>query len=406
MFADGVRKTVSEMLSSDFNKMLLAVVVVLGVIAYISSIVSPPETSTDKLVIYLFTEPGCPYCAQQKPIIYELEKEMSDKIVVVEYDVITPQGSAMFYQLAAGAGLDVSKLAVPTTIIGNKAIVGMHDKEFIRNEILDCLNNCKSKTVASEKDIQKSDINVEEYELPFLGKTNLTEMSLPMLAIVMGLTDGFNPCAMWVLVYLISLLLNVNDKKKFWIIIGSFIFASFTLYFLFMTAWLHLFLLIGYIRILTIIIGMFALWMGMFSIKEYVETKGELVCKVGGVEEKRKTAGKISEIVSQPINLSIIFSIVVLAFVINSVEFACSSALPAIFTYVLSTTNISIIERYLYILLYDVFYMIDDAAIFIIAGLAIGSSIGEKYAKYCKLIGGVIMVVLGMIMLFAPHMLR
>ena len=95
-----------------------------------------------------------------------------------------------------------------------------------------------------------------EFELPFLGRTDLTAISIPVLAIVLGLIDGFNPCAMWVLVYLISLILSVNDRKKIWLIVGSFVFASGVLYFLFMTAWLNAFLLIGYFRPLTIIIGL------------------------------------------------------------------------------------------------------------------------------------------------------
>ncbi|NTV23751.1 MAG: hypothetical protein HGA85_05250 [Nanoarchaeota archaeon] len=187
---------------------------------------------------------------------------------------------------------------------------------------------------------------------------------------------------------------------------GSFVLASGILYFLFMTAWLNIFLLIGYIRILTIIIGLVALGGGILSLKEYVTTKGELVCKVGDHKSHKKTMNKIKDIASKPITFGIIISIIGLAFVVNSVEFACSAAIPAVFTQVLAISNISVFQHYLYIALYTLFFMLDDLIIFGMAAFAISGGIGEKYAKYCKLIGGVIMAALGLIMLFAPQLLR
>jgi hypothetical protein len=115
---------------------------------------------------------------------------------------------------------------------------------------------------------------------------------------------------------------------------------------------------------------------------------------------------KIDRLVSAPLTFAIILSIIGLAFVVNSVEFVCSSAIPAVFTQVLALSGLSSLQHYLYILLYVFFFMLDDLVIFGMAAFAIGSGLGEKYAKYCKLVGGAIMTVLGLIMLFAPQLLR
>lgn len=120
----------------------------------------------------------------------------------------------------------------------------------------------------------------------------------------------------------------------------------------------------------------------------------------------RKTRGRIDEIVRQPLSLSIFFSIVALAFVVNSVEFLCSSAIPAVFTQILALSGLSSIENYLLIALYTFFFILDDMVIFSMAAFAVGSSFGMRYARYCKALGGTLLATLGLVMLFAPHLLR
>ena len=395
---------IKEFLKPKFNRYLAVVLLLLGIGAFLAG--GPPQQINDSsaLVVHFFYLPTCPHCAEQKPIINELSEELSN-VSFVMHDASTTDGSRLFREMASEAGMDLTSLAVPTTFVGKKPLVGVHTKKEIKDEILYCQNNCAGQKAPENGTYQDAAAGLTEFELPFIGRTDLTLVSLPVLAVVLGLIDGFNPCAMWVLVYLIGLLMNINDKKKFWLIIGSFILASGVLYFLFMTAWLNAFLLIGYIRPLTILIGLIALGGGAISLKEYF-SEGPLICKVGDAESHTKTSEKIKHIISQPISLAIIGSIIVLAFVVNSVEFACSSAIPAVFTQILALSNIGTIERYAYILLYDFFFMLDDLIIFGLAGLAINGGIGEKYAKYCKVIGGVIMTALGFILLFAPQLLR
>ena len=135
------------------------------------------------------------------------------------------------------------------------------------------------------------------------------------------------------------------------------------------------------------------------------QTKGALTCKVSVEEDKKKTMNQVEKLINSPLTIATLTGIVFLAFAVNSVEFACSAAIPAIFTQVLALSNISAIEHYVYILLYVLFFMLDDLIIFGLAAFAVNSSFGDKYAKYCKLIGGIILIALGAILLFAPNLL-
>ena len=386
---------------SKFNVCLIIILIILGGLSYFF-IKEPSVSQENGLVVNFFYLPTCPHCADQKPVIEELRQEIGE-ISFYSHDASSKQGSELFYRLSREAGLDTSKLAVPTIFVGKHPLIGVHSKEQIKEAIEECKETCltNGEIIAS----QEVKTGFTDFELPFIGRTDLTAYSLPVLAIVLGLIDGFNPCAMWVLVYLIGLLIGVGDKKKIWIIVGSFVLASGILYFLFMTAWLNVFLLVGYIRILTLLIGLVALGGGIVNLKDYF-TKKALVCEVGDEKSHEKTMSKIQRIISQPLSIAIIGSVVVLAFVVNSVEFVCSSAIPAVFTQILAMSGLSAVQHYLYILLYDLFFMLDDLIIFGLAAFAISSTIGDKYAKYCKLIGGVILAVLGFIMVFAPHLLR
>jgi thiol-disulfide isomerase/thioredoxin len=399
-----IASTFRDFFKSRFNTYIVIALVLLGSFAYFLTGTPTEATPEQGVVVHFFFLPTCPHCAEQKPIITELAAERPD-IQFIWHDASSQEGSALFYKMSTEAGLDTSKLAVPTLFINDHTLVGVHTKEQISEVITECLNECKG-TAEKNATTQEVETSFTDYELPIIGRTDLTQYSLPVLTILLGLIDGFNPCAMWVLVYLIGVLIELNDRKKVWIIVGSFVLASGLLYFLFMTAWINIFLLVGYIRLLTLIIGLVAIGGGIINLKEYFTAKEALACKVGDDKSHEKTIGRIDHIVSQPISLAIIISIIALAFVVNSVEFVCSAAIPAVYTQLLAMKGLTALQNYAYIALYVFFFMFDDLIIFGMAAFAISSRFGQRYAKYSKLVGGIIMTVLGLAMVFAPQLLR
>lgn len=408
-FISGIVAGVSEFMKPPFNKALVILLLVLGgyLLLFAGGDSQLPNTQAPgngNLTITFFYLPTCPHCTEQKPIITELQAELPN-VTFEWHDASTPDGSMLFYELSSESGLDLSRLGVPTTFVGKRALVGVHSKEDVLAAIRECQLTCNA-SFTSTPAVEEPGANLREFDLPFIGRMDLLSTSLPVLAVVLGLIDGFNPCAMWVLVYLIALLVNLNDRKKIWVVVGSFVLASGVLYFLFMSAWLNAFLIIGYMRSVTILIGLSALGGGILGLKEYFEAKGALACKVGDGESHKKTMNRLEEIVAQPLSWGVFLAIIALAFVVNSVEFVCSSAIPAVFTQVLALSPISTLEHYAYIALYDLSFMLDDLIIFGLAAMAVNTAFGEKYAKYCKLLGGVIMAVLGLILLFAPQLLR
>ena len=355
--------------------------------------------------ISFFFHPQCPHCREQKKFIPYMQARYPE-IPWASYDTSQPENRRLLIKFAAKNGFPRRDLGVPMTFIGPYVISGYKSADTTGVRIEKAIRAYLHDDPSLYPEVERSSRPRDSLHLPLLGTIRLADYSLPALAVIIGLVDGFNPCAMWVLVYLISLIVGINDRRKVWLLVGTFVLSSGVLYFLFMTAWLNVFLLMGYLHTLTLIIGLAALGTGILSVREYIRTRGQLVCKIGDAAAKQRTMGRIERIVNSPLTWVSVASIIALAFIVNSIEFACSAALPAIFTHTLSLRELPTLQYYGYILLYDLFFMLDDLAIFSLAVLALDTTVGTRYAGYCKIVGGIVMIGLGAVMVFFPELLR
>ena len=383
-----------------FKRYLVTSLVILGAVLLLTGQQPAKPTTNEGFEIHFFYLPDCSHCEEQKPFNEELANTYRS-ISFIYHDATKHEENALLREMLADIGIK-EEPEFPVTIFGRQAFGGWESEETTGEQIKLALQQCLAGNCPEGRIIEEPKDGVT---LPIIGEIRLSDYSLPSLAIILGFVDGFNPCAMWVLAYLISLIMTLKDKRKIWLLVGSFVFASGVLYFLFMTAWLNAFLLIGYFRPVTIVIGLAALGAGTLNIREFIRTKGVIVCEVGDEESRKKTMRRMEKVVFSPLTLATIAGIIALAFVVNLIEFVCSAAIPAIFTHVLSLSNLATLRYYAYILLYDFFFMLDDLIIFGSAALAMTSSLGDRYAKYCKPLGGTILLVLGVLLLFAPHLL-
>ena len=375
-----------------FKRYLIISLIILGiVIGFTSQGTSSPGEGFE---VHFFHIPGCSHCEAQEPFNEKLESEYPS-INITPHDATTPAGIALLHEKLEELGAE-EEPDFPITIFGNQVFSGWESEETTGRAIEEALQQC----LAGNCPPPTSEEPKHKIKLPIIGEIVLADYSLPALAVILGLVDGFNPCAMWVLVYLISVVATLRDRKRIWLIVGSFVLASGVLYFLFMTVWFETYhRFIGHLMPVTIVIGLVALGGGILQVREVIKTKGAIVCEVTDEESRKKTMTKIQEIVSSPITWGTIVGIIALAFTVNSVEFACSFGIPAVFTRVLSLANLSTLQYYAYILLYDVFFMLDDTIIFGTAAFALTSRLGDRYAKYSRPVGATILIILGLLLL-------
>ncbi len=378
--------------------------------------------SSDTNVVELYHTHGCPHCAQAIDFVNEtLQKEFPAKqIEFLELSSISNAQRNVFLEFAEKNNIK----GVPVLISGETYIEGFNQKAYRALMSGTLETNEKHATCAyteggdCDAPDEIGEITAEEIakalgkepprpsrmvEIPFLGEIDVFQQSLPFLSIVLGLVDGFNPCAMWVLVFMISVIADLKDKRKTMVIVGSFVAASGVFYFVLMTGWINLFKIIGYIRLLTVGVGAIALYTGISSLRSFFE--GHMTCKVTSAEGRNRIKQRITALAEKPLSWATLTGVFALAIIVNGIEFVCSAALPAIFTSVLAFSNISTFMHYFYILVYVLFFMLDDLIVFSLAAFAVNKYAGDKYMIWCKLLGGLVLVGLGFVMLFFPDWL-
>jgi len=305
---------------------------------------------------------------------------------------------------------------VPLTIVGDQIVIGYYNDAItgqrIRQLVNDASKNGSRDIVGEIMNENSNPVPVPNstttspavINLPLIGAVNLKTWSIPLLAVILGTVDGFNPCAMWALLFLISLLLGQCDRKKMWILGSTFIITGAVSYFLFMAAWLNLFLVIGYTYYIRWAIGAFAIVCGILYLKKWRDHKKS--CEAINEEKRGKLMNKLRAIANHENYFLAIMGIIGLSLAINIVWLICSAGLPAIYTQVLTLAKMPPVSYYLYILLYVFFFCLNQIIIFLVAMFTMEAfAISTKYSKYAYFIGGLIILILGILLIFKPSLI-
>jgi hypothetical protein len=242
----------------------------------------------------------------------------------------------------------------------------------------------------------------ETLSLPLIGEVRTANLSLPALTVLLAVIDGFNPCAMWVLVFLIGLLLGLKDRLRMWVLGAAFIAASAAVYFVFMAAWLNVLLVVGAVTWVRAGVALVALGGGAYYLLEYVRNPGG-VCKVTSSESRRRVFDGLRAVASEQRFWVALVGIVALAFAVNLVELICSAGIPAIYTQVLTMSDLPAWQYYAYLALYILVFMLDDLVVFVIAMKTLEvTGVAGSYSRVSHLVGGVVLLAIGTLLLFKP----
>jgi len=374
------------------------------------------QISAQKTVIYFFSAESCPHCKAEREFLAGLSKE-GVQFELIEHEITSNKESARLLA-AVAKELGVTISSTPFTVIGDQYVAGYLSDESSGAELAKLLDKAKKNKqdgnyINLVERVQAGETSngedkktlPEKLDLPIFGEVNLKTISLPLLTFFIALLDGFNPCAMWTLLFLISLLLGMKDRKRMWLLGTTFIVASGFVYFLFMSAWLNLFLFLGFIVWVRIMIGLAALGTGSYYLRDFWKNK-DGACSLEDNEKKQKTFTKLKEIALKESLWLALAGIIMLAFAVNLVELICSAGLPAIYTQVLSSSDLPTWQYYAYLGFYIFIFMLDDLIVFVIAMVTLQAvGLNSKYARFSHLIGGILMLIIGLLMIFRPEWL-
>jgi glutaredoxin/uncharacterized protein (UPF0333 family) len=374
---------------------------------------------TSESVIYVFGRDNCGFCKAQ------FEFLNSEGVSFNYLNLETDDGAIELYdQVVAKHGLTK---VTPITVVGERVFVGFNGENTTGKQILlaaEQASNSDIKTIEQHLELAPSQsvtagagctgIACDEgdagfvFELPVFGIVDLRSFSLFSLSFILGVIDGFNPCAMWVLITFLVLLSQAGSKKKMIFLAGIFILAQGIMYNLILNVWYKTWDFVALDQIVTPLVGFLAVGGASFFLWRWHKNRdAQLVCDITDIETQSKTINKFKQIVNQPVTIASVFAILVIAFSVNIIEFACSIGIPQAYTKILEMNMLPFLERQWYILVFSLGYMLDDVVVF---GLAIWGysrlqAHGGKYAQASLLIGGVLMLVLGLVLILNPQLL-
>lgn len=344
----------------------------------------------EKVNIYLFYSKICPHCQKEEKYFEILKEKYQDKINIYTYEV-TENKTNNEIMKSLKKELKENSQGVPFTIIGSKTFLGYDES----------LNERIENTIESYLDENTKTHNT--YTIPIIGKIEAKNASIILIAIILGFIDGFNPCAMWILLLLINMCISIKDKKKMLIVCLTFIITSGIIYFLSMLG-------IGFILDLTTIsyirniIAILAIILGIYNLYTYLKTRKQTGCHVVKKEKRKTIITKINNILNNKNTLLMFGGTIILATSVSLVEMACSLGFPTIFLELLSINNIHSFLKVTYLLIYILFYLIDDIIVLFLSIKAFETKgISTKYNKYVHLIGGLIMILMGVLLIFKPE---
>jgi glutaredoxin len=370
-----------------------------------------PPPPAKPLVIEAFVREGCPHCADAEQFLSELGREQPGLKILIRDVQKDPAALDRLRQIAQQHMEGAPR--VPAILVNGQLIVGFSLEASTDKLIRSAVAGIEAAQAApklpaceAEEDLAcqrtPSTAPTERFEVSVFGRTlTLEDIGLPAFTLAMGLLDGFNPCSMWVLLLMISLLAPLNNRRRMFAIAGTFVLIQGIAYFLFMTAWLNLFLFIGLSRASQFAIAAVAIVAGLINMKDFFAL-GRGVSLSIPERAKPGIYNRMRAILHAESLPAAIVGAVILACLVQIVEFLCTSGFPALFTRILTLRELDPASYYGYLLLYISAYMLDDLVILSIGIVLLSRHrLQEREGRWLKLISGLVMVGLGIYLIFA-----
>lgn len=414
------------------SRFFVLMIMIFGIFCISQIGYSAGNSQAKKVKIEYFGRKDCKNCANLEKFLKELSAKRDD-FEYVEHKIDKSKEEKAFFDETTSK-LKLVK-GTPIIYIDGHIIQGFNTADTTGKEIENLINSAKAKdkiltlkeylesgqagnvssngavctgdTVCEVPGLTKGAENQVLVNIPIINKTvDLTNYSLFTMSLILGTIDGFNPCAMWVLVLFLTALIAVGNKVKMFRVAGLFIFAEAAMYFFILNAWIYAWDFVGLDKWVTPLVGIVGIVGGIFFIRNYLKKGDTLECEVTDFEQRAKISKKIKDIANKPFTLLTALAIIGLALSVNVIEFACSVGIPQTYTKILQINEVPFWTRQFYTFIYIIGYMIDDIIVFGFALMSVNKlQLTTKYSKWVNLFGGILMIILGFIMLIKPSLL-
>jgi len=340
-----------------------------------------PVSAANPVTLKFYYTESCAHCREKIPIIQAIERNYSTTVTVLMLELANTTNMHDFR--------DHGLSQFPAVLIQNETVVTSDNITYdILADILDSyISNLNPNYTQNE-----SYINI-----PFFGRLDLRTLSLPVLTVTLGALDSINPCSFFVLFFLLSLLISLQSRRKMLLVGGIFIFFSGFIYFVFMFILFNALAILQNIRIISLAAGIVALIMGILNIKDFFYFKQGPSLSIP--EEKRTIIfGRMRSLVRATYLPAILGGAIFLAVTVNFYELLCTLGFPLVYTTQLAAYHFPATTYYLYLILYNIVYVIPLIIILLAFTFTLGrAKLSEWRGRQLKLLSGIMILSFGIL---------
>ena len=349
--------------------------------------------------LYFFWSQSCPHCREALPFIDALNREypwLEVHTAEISQDL---DNQRRYAELATQLGQPPT--SVPAFFICGRMITGYDSPQGVGQELIRLALKCRQ---APDTAITET-ADGPAFMLPFIGTIDPQSHSLLLFTLIIAGMDSFNPCAFFVLLFLLSLMVHARSRSRMLLIGVTFVTISALIYFMFMAAWLNLFMMIGAMPTITLIAGIIAITIGLLNTKDYfLFRRGPSV----SIPESAKPSlfRRMRGLLKANNVMTLLFGTAGLAIAANTYELLCTAGFPMVYTRLLTLSELSDMQYYAYLVLYNLVYVLPLMIIVLVFSFTLGAyKLSEQQGRFLKLLSGLMMLGLGLVLLLAPSAL-
>jgi glutaredoxin len=404
--------------------------------------VSLGDDGQPQVHLYFFWALTCPHCTEAHPYVDAIPRERP-WVRLHDLELTRHPDNAQRYR-AMATGLGATSASVPALIFCGQLHLGWDRDETTGEMIRQRLDNCRERAlfmlpagpgishpaqatpapsldpttgspspevtspppkVASSPPAMTPSPPDAAIDLPFIGAVDPASLSLPMLALVLAGLDAFNPCAFFVLLFLLSIMVHQHNRNRMLIIGGIFVTISGLMYFAFMAAWLSVFQLLGHLAWVTLAAGLLAVFIGAINVKDFFLFNHGLSLSIPAAK-KPDIFRRARAILSADSLPAMAAATAFLAIAANFYELLCTAGFPMVYTRLLTLADLTTAGRLTYLAAYNLIYVLPLGLIVVFFARNLGSrKLTEREGRLLKLLSGIMMLGLGTLLLIAPELI-
>lgn len=399
MGAFRVRATRAEAVIARFIAPLLLGLLVLSPARADDPWIKTGADGQPQVQLYFFWALTCPHCARARPFVEAIPQARPWVALHALELTRHPENVRLYEAMAARLGGEAA--SVPALLFCGEMHVGWESEATTGAFLRQRLDACRARVMAGQPAATAPP--AEPLRVPLLGTVDPASLSLPVLTLVLAGLDAFNPCAFFVLLFLLSMLAHQKSRRRMLLIGGLFVLVSGLMYFAFMAAWLSVFQLFGHLAWVTLAAGALAVFVGVVNVKDFFLFEQGLTLSIPA-SKKPDLFRRIRGILNAGNLPAMLAATLFLAVAANFYELLCTAGFPMVYTRLLTLADLGAARRYLYLAAYNLIYVVPLALIVVAFARTLGArKLTEREGRLLKLLSGLMMLGLGALLLLAPE---